>query len=377
MKICYIAQSKSWHTQKWLEYFVQQGHEVHLIDVMTSDVAVCPQLSGITLHEPIEIRTLLNIPKVRGVERIIRERALIRKLVNDIKPDILHAHQVIPAGWWGALSGYHPFVVTGWGSEVLIAPHLSKLNAFMVKYTLSRADLITADSAHLIKTAVQFGAAENKSHVIRWGVDLRQFNLQVDKSKIKKALKLDENPVVLSPRGLRPLYNIDTIINSIPLVLDKIPNTKFIIKYGFGEQEDELKNLDRNLGVSDAVRFVGYVDYEEMPFYYASADVCVSVPSSESSPRSVFEAMACGAVPIVSDLPWVGELLLVNENTLVVPLRNHNALANAIITLLTDNVLYHRLRESNLKLVKDKADYHQQMAKMESLYQSLFQFAAS
>ena len=72
-----------------------------------------------------------------------------------------------------------------------------------------------------------------------------------------------------------------------------------------------------------------------MASYYQAADVCVSIPSSDSSPRSVWEAMACGCPVVVSDLPWVHELIEPERDALVVPIEAA-ALAGAIGRVLED-----------------------------------------
>jgi len=57
--------------------------------------------------------------------------------------------------------------------------------------------------------------------------------------------------------------------------------------YGFLGNETEMKKMALHLGVANSVIFVSSVNYEEMPNYFAASDVCLSVPSSDSSPRAV------------------------------------------------------------------------------------------
>ena len=152
-----------------------------------------------------------------------------------------------------------------------------------------------------------------------------------------------------------------------------MPLTKFIFVYGFTDREDEIKKLATKLGVDNSAIFVGAVDYKEMPCYVAAADICISVPSSDSSPRSVYEAMACGAPPILSDLPWTKDFITPEQNALLVPVRDHQSLAAAILRLLSNGELRERITNANLKLVDEKLNYHKHMAEMESIYQSLCQ----
>lgn len=182
---------------------------------------------------------------------------------------------------------------------------------------------------------------------------------------------LGDSLLIFSPRAFTSNYNIDTIIHCILEVLREMPSAKFMFIYGFGDKDTEMRKLVDDLGVRDSVIFVGHVDYEEMPFYCAAADICISVPTSDSSPRSVYEAMGCGVPPIISDLYWTKEFIVPEENALVVPVKDPQALAAAIIRLLTDKKLRKRMIETNLKLVDEKFNYHKHMARMEGIYKSV------
>jgi glycosyltransferase involved in cell wall biosynthesis len=75
-----------------------------------------------------------------------------------------------------------------------------------------------------------------------------------------------------------------------------------------------------------------------MPDVYRAADVVVSIPSSDSSPRSVWEALACGASVVVSDLPWAREELVDGKQALLTKL-DPIAVAGAIDRALDDGQL--------------------------------------
>ena len=182
---------------------------------------------------------------------------------------------------------------------------------------------------------------------------------------------LSDSPLILSTRALTPNYNIDTILHCIPDVLKEVPSAKFMFIYGFLDKEVEMKKMAADLGVDGSTIFVGPVDYHQIPYYIAAADVCVSVPSSDSSPRSVYEAMACGVPPILSDLPWAKDFITPDQNALLVPTRDHQLLSSTILRLLSNRELRERISKNNLKLVDEKLNYHKHMAIMESIYQSL------
>ena len=169
MRICYIA-SPSIHTTKWLKYFVDTGHEVHMI---TSSSPSDDMPSGVEIHylKRIPIRNQLINIVVNALPLFCQFKFQIRK----IRPDVLHAHQVTDTALLGALSGFHPFVVTPWGSDVLIIPHKSWVAHKIAETVLKKADLITCDAEHIIAHLVKLGADYNKIKLINFGVDTNKF----------------------------------------------------------------------------------------------------------------------------------------------------------------------------------------------------------
>lgn len=100
----------------------------------------------------------------------------------------------------------------------------------------------------------------------------------------------------------------------------------------------------------------------------AEADVSVSVPSSDSVPVTLQEAMACGVPPIVSDLPAVKEWVQDDVNAYVVPIRDEHALADAIIKSLNSEEERSKFVTYNLTLVKEKSDFFENMGSLEFVY---------
>jgi glycosyltransferase involved in cell wall biosynthesis len=120
----------------------------------------------------------------------------------------------------------------------------------------------------------------------------------------------------------------------------------------------------------DRVQVVDNVPYERMPDYYRAADACVSIASSDSSPRSVWEAMACGCPCVVSDLPWVHELIEPEGEAVVVPIEAA-AVAEAIARVLTDGTLARRLAERGRDLAARHRDRDAELDRLAAVYRSL------
>ena len=108
-----------------------------------------------------------------------------------------------------------------------------------------------------------------------------------------------------------------------------------------------------------------------MPLYYNLATVVASVPSSDGFPVTVLEASACAAPLVVSQLPYCDEWFVNGENGLVVPVRDAQALAIALIAVCEDRELSRRLGAASRRLVAERADYQRCMDILEHEYRAL------
>jgi glycosyltransferase involved in cell wall biosynthesis len=167
---------------------------------------------------------------------------------------------------------------------------------------------------------------------------------------------------------------LEIIIQAIPRVCEVFPDAVFVLR-DYSARADYramLKTLIADLSVQDRVRWLASLNgFEEIVDTYRLADAVVSIPSSDGTPVSVLEAMACGTPVIVSDLSSLREWIINGENGLLVPVKDAEALAEAIVLLLRDEKMYAKFRGANLDLVRERANHQVEMEKMERLYQSL------
>ncbi len=374
MKICYIGWGHSIHMQRWVEWFAKKGHKVHLI---TNHPV---HIDNITIHD-IRLKTDTRPRYIRYWElgfnikfiRLFKTILKIRKLINDINPHILHLHTLLYPSYLGVYTDFHPLVIMPWNGDVLWKhPNKTKLNNIFLKYALRRADLVLYNSQQMRNTCLKIIKDETKLHN-RLGVDLKSFYPQDKSAEIKERLNLGNSPVVLSTRSISEEYNIDIIVRAIPYILVKIPNTKFIFVWYFGNREEikKIRKLFNVLKIESAVRFLGKRDYAELPRYFNTADVFVSISSCDSAPMSLLEAMACGVAPVTADLASVNELVKDGWNACIVPQRDSKATAKAVIKLLEDENMRKLFAERNLGWVRENADYDKNMEEVERLYYKL------
>jgi glycosyltransferase involved in cell wall biosynthesis len=202
--------------------------------------------------------------------------------------------------------------------------------------------------------------------LFNWGVDVDRFSpARADRASLRDALGLGPGPVILSPRSLKPLYNPATIVAAFGRVREAVPDAQLVLKH-MGTGAEELPGVGRGEGI----HVVGHVPYDRMADYYRAADVCVSIASTDSSPRSVWEAMACGCPCVVSDLPWVDELLERDRDALVVPI-DEERLADALLRVLGDRPLADSLSERGRVLVTRERNQSLEIDRLAGRYAAL------
>ncbi len=360
MKLCYVAPGRSVHTERWLSAFVERGHQVHLIALPGEEASI----EGVTIHRLSEGR-----PKMRFVSWTLAARRILRT----VRPDILHGHYLTRYGWLAAASLFRPLVLTAWGTDAYLDPPRSRATRLLTGWALRRAALVTADADDLRRQVVRLGAAPRRVQVVQWGVDTTLFRPDLDASELRQRLRLGEAPVILSTRALAPNYRQDVILRALPAVLSVVPDAVLVLKYHEYDQAylERLRALTGELHLERAVRFVGGTPYAELAAYYALADVFVSVARSDGTPVSLLEAMACGAVPVVGDLPALREWVTDGENGFCVPGGDTAALGGALVRLLVAPKMRTQFARRNRDIIRERADHAGQMGRMEQLYVGL------
>jgi glycosyltransferase involved in cell wall biosynthesis len=360
MRICYIAPAESVHTQKWVSYFAERGHDVHLVSRKSFEGNGIENIKLYRLTSfryPVLLRYPYDAIKVRG-------------LIKEIKPDILHIHYATGYGLLGALSGFHPFILSAWGSDVLVAPRQSTIYRWIVKFAIRQADIIHCDADHIRGPLMELGAKPQKINLIYFGVDTQKFKPTPRSNKLRSELGILDSPTVISSRSLKPIYDIGTLIDSIPAVLKEIPGVKFLIAGG-GSEEQKLKEQARSLGISSSVVFTGWIDNDELPLYLNSADIYVSTSLSDAGlASSTAEAMACGLPVIITDFgdnkKWVED----GTNGFLIPLKNPQVLASKIVYLLRNKEIRDKFGVINRQIIEERNNWATEMRKVEKVYET-------
>lgn len=241
--------------------------------------------------------------------RLSKTFFFIKKLLKDYKPNIIHLHQAGTYSFIPLLIVKRfniPVVLTTWGSDILVLPNRFFYKQ-MVQFILKKSDIITSDSLYMAyKIKELLGEKKKEIKIINFGV-----NLDFCNNNIKK-----EN-IIYSNRLHKDNYNIDTIIKMF-YEFNKNRDDKFkLIIAGEGELTKYYIDLVKEFNIENEVIFVGWLDAEKNFYYYNKAKIFISIPKSDATSISLLEAMACGCVPIVSNIPANLEWIIDGFNGIV------------------------------------------------------------
>ena len=200
MRICFVGPANSAHIVKWCTWFNNHGHDVHVISfsegnipntkVHIIDAGVTARSSDVT-----KIRYLLSGKK-------------IKRIIDEINPDIVNAHYATSYGTALALSGVKNYALSVWGSDVYDFPKKSFLHKALVQYSLKKATYLFSTSKAMAEEAGKY--TDKRFEITPFGVDTGLFN--PDKRTRKEN---DGDFIVGTVKGLSDKYGISYLLRAV------------------------------------------------------------------------------------------------------------------------------------------------------------------
>jgi glycosyltransferase involved in cell wall biosynthesis len=331
----------------------RRGHEVAaILPSLNGTIAAALQRDGIPSYAaPTDLLFLVRSP----LRRLIGLFGIIR-LLRILRPDVVHSH-IFGSVFTARIASWLADVPVHFAGNVhpnsLESPVLRALEigtAFCDTKTI-------ASCTYTRELYVQHGVPDEQVAMVYYAVDQsghdpaiasgaavrREFGLADDAPVIGKiAYFYAPASTVLKGRGGK---GHDVLLRCVPFVLARVPTAKFVlVGRGFGPRdaayEQEMKDLARSLGVADAVLFPG--ERTDVPNVLASFDVSVHCSLTDNLGGTV-ESLLMERPMVVSDIRGFADAIVHEETGLVVPKDDPRALADAIVRLLGDRELAHRL----------------------------------
>jgi L-malate glycosyltransferase len=348
---------------RWAWRLAERGHEVHVVSDRITERA--EELEGLTVHD---VRDLSRLTRIKGVRRFGFGPA-IRGLAERLEVDLVHAHYLLPYGWWGAWADVHPLVLSPWNTDIYTYGREQRRGRKRVREAIAAGDEFVVSSIANAEETIRLGAPREKVNRIVWYVDLRPFGPEHRDPGLRARLGWPEDSlVVLSLRNYRPNTNLDVLVRAFSRVVKDMPQARLILAARGGWVKEEIDALLDELGLRDRVAQV-FAKPDELPSYCASADVGVSIASTDATPASMVESMASRLPMVMGDAVTIDEWITPGEGGEVVDCRDEDAVTEALLKLLRDPELRREYGERNGRVVRERlGDPGEQL---ESLYRRL------
>ena len=398
MHVMLVADGRSPTSRHWVQAVLALGHQVSLVSTFpcefipgTQATYILPlAFAGMAGNQVSGDKVVPSVPqRSKAIIRQFRSLFLagryflgpltlpyyahyFKLLVNEVKPDLIHALRI---PFEGMLAAYappeYPLAVSTWGNDLTYHGHGSPLMRSFTIRTLRRADALLADTQRDLRLGWQWGFDPGKPILEvpgGAGIDL------VEMHQVSSDLSVDslppDAPLVINPRGFRPgSVRNDIFFQSIPLVLARSPGVFFVCS-GMAGQPEALSWV-RKLKIDKNVRLLPYLSQPQLWDLFKRSKILASVSAHDGLPNSFLEGIACGCFPVVGDIESLRAWISPGVNGMLVPPDNPQSLAEALLVVLDHPELITAAAEQNLLLIRQRAEAGLVRAQIEVFYQRL------
>lgn len=175
-----------------------------------------------------------------------------------------------------------------------------------------------------------------KISVVYNGVDIERFQPNIDGSSLKTKYNLDDSPTILYLGRMDPYKGVQFLLRALPLVLEKVPNAKFIIAGATRFDRIRVQDFVLSKKIRNSLIFTGYVSEAEVPLLYAICDMFCYPSLWEGFGLTPAEAQASGKPVVAFNHCAIPEVVKNNETGILVEPKDDKKMAEAIIKLLKD-----------------------------------------
>lgn len=291
MRVLYASRGLGVHDERFLRALESSNHEVFFLPLTP---ALVP---GLEL--PANIRQI-HQPDYKPITPFT-----IGNLLERWRIDLVHAGPVYDVARAVALSSFRPLISMSWGFDLLWEAEKDLILWVAIKEALEHSALFFCDAYSVKNKAVNaYGFDPQRIVVFPWGVDLSLFR----PVGAKNFGRTGEPLRIFSNRAWEDQYGVDVMVEGL-IRAGKAGLVFEAVLAGEGSMKKALQDKVKRSEISGRVQFVGRIAQVDLPRFYNSADVYISASHVDGSSLSLMEAMACGTVPLVSDIPsnreWV------------------------------------------------------------------------
>src|SRR5258706_4103742 len=307
------------------------------------------------------------IPLAPRTEVDLRAAWKLSRVVRDLQPGVLHAHD--PHGVaMGALALSFATAAVGARSLALVASR--RVDFHLKSHSFSRwkhrqVACFLAASEAIRRMLVADGISAGRTVTVHEGIDVEHV-AGVPAVNVHQEFWLPYHaPVVGNIAALVPHKGQRDLIEAAHLVVREIPDARFVI-LGEGELRDPLERLVREYHLEKHVLLPGF--RTDVLGCLKGFDLFAMSSVTEGLGTSLLDAMACARPIVATRAGGIPEIVEDGVNGLLVPVRDHRALADAIVRALKDTALRQRLGDAGFARVNDRFTVERMVAETAGVY---------
>jgi glycosyltransferase involved in cell wall biosynthesis len=312
----------------------------------------------------------IGVNRIKRLFELTKAILTIKSVAKKFNADMVIAERTTSYGYLAAISGVKPIVIAQQGITDLW-PNSSPLYIFkkmLQDYAFKKADLIHAWGKVMAGHMQESNVDMSKVMVLPKGINLEYFEF--------KETQDDTMINAIVTRALETEYRHDVILRAFSILKQiGIPFKLTIV--GDGTELKKLQLLAKELNIDNQVEFTGRINNNDLPKLLQQANFYISMPITEGVSASLFEAMASGCFPVVTDLPgnqcWITEKV----NGMLVPSENHTKLAEELEWAFNNSNVTKKAVAENRKFVEDNANYETNMKKIVDTYNDLIKIKST
>ena len=291
----------------------------------------------------------------------------LSRIIKELKPDIVHAHDPHAVAAASLALAFN----TSLTRQPLIASrrvafHL-KAHAFS-RWKYHQVDCFIAASDSIHTVLLNDGIAASNIVTVHEGIDIHRIQVET-MANIHAELWLPvQAPIVGAIGALTPEKGHRHLIDAAALVVREVPDARFVI-LGEGELRPALERQIRELHLDKHVFLPGF--RQDVLGFLRAFDVFVMPSLSEGLGTSLLDAMAASKATVATNTGGIPEVVVDGETGLLVPPRDHQALAHAIATLLKDQKRREKMGAAGLERVQRIFSAEQMVEKTLEVYRNL------
>jgi glycosyltransferase involved in cell wall biosynthesis len=274
----------------------------------------------------------------------------LSRAIKQLRPDVVHAHD--PHGV--AMAALALSMSTQPKRAPLVAARRVdfrlKGNA-LSRWKYDQVDLFICSSEAIRKILLADGVAPERAVTVHEGIDLAHVAAAPAVNLHEELWLPHGSPIVGNIAALVPHKGQKHLVEAAALVVRRVPDARFVIA-GEGELLESLEHQIKHLGLEKHVLLTGF--RPDVLSVLKAFDVFVMSSVTEGLGTSLLDAMACAKPIVATTAGGMPEVVEDGRTGILVPPRDHQAMADAIVRLLEDATLRQRMGEAGLSLVSAK-----------------------